>query len=103
MATNMHKSNIHVECLFSSPTKERLTKLFSDAILKGNAIHQKLFKASNHLENTNLTVPEAMTAAKSFLGTLNEWVRIRTNQYSTYISNICIGLLFYFIEKFSLF
>lgn len=76
MATNVHTSNIRVDCLFTSPTKERLTELFSDAILKGNAIHQELFKAGNQSQNTNLTVPEAMEAAKLSLGTLNEWVKI---------------------------
>lgn len=76
MASNMHKSKISVECLFSSPTTIRLTELFSDAILKGNAIHQDLFKTSSHLQNTNLTVPEAMHAGKLFLGTLTEWVKI---------------------------
>lgn len=76
MATNVHTSNIRVDCLFTSPTKEQLTELFSDAILKGNAIHQELFKTSSQSQNTNLTVPEAMEAAKLSLGTLNEWVKI---------------------------
>lgn len=75
MATNINASNIRLECLFTSPTKETLVQLFSDAITIGNAIHQELFKDSCTTQNTNLTVPEAMKAAKLSLGTITEWVK----------------------------
>lgn len=78
MATNINKSNIRVNCLFTSPTKDSLTELFSDAILTGNAIHQNLFRDSSSTQNTNLTVPEAMKAGESSLGTMTEWVKIKT-------------------------
>lgn len=76
VANNIHVSNIKIKCLFTSPTKECLTKLFSDAILEGNAIHQDLFKESCSSTNTNLTVPEAMKAGELSLGTITEWVKI---------------------------
>ncbi|XP_050528801.1 uncharacterized protein LOC126898607 [Daktulosphaira vitifoliae] len=72
IATNIRNSNVRVQCLFSSPTKETLINLFSKAILEGNAIHRNLFKAGL-LRNVNLTVPEAMAASKSSLGTMSEW------------------------------
>jgi len=43
-------------------------------ILKGNAIHYDLFKDNNLTQGTNLTLPEAVNAGKSSLGTLIEWV-----------------------------
>jgi len=58
--------------------KDSLTELFSDAILNGNVIHQNLFKNSSSSQNTNLTVPEAMKAGESSLGTMTEWVKIKT-------------------------
>ncbi|XP_025409537.1 uncharacterized protein LOC112682957 [Sipha flava] len=74
MAKNVHKSSVRLKCMFTSPTQDVLAKLFSDAIRKGNAIHQDLFKnCSDDDQDTNLTVPEAMNAAKSCLGTLTEW------------------------------
>lgn len=76
MATNISTSNIRIQCLFTSPTKEHLCQLFSNAIINGNAIHQDLFKTSCSSQNTNLTVPEAMNAGKSSLGTITEWVNI---------------------------
>ncbi|XP_050431115.1 uncharacterized protein LOC126839747 [Adelges cooleyi] len=72
IATKIRNSNTRVQCLFSSPTKETLVKLFSDAILEGNSIHRNLFKAGL-LRNVNLTVPEAMAASKSSLGSMTEW------------------------------
>lgn len=75
MATNIKQSNIRVECLFRSPTKELLVELFLYAILEGNAIHRNLFKAGL-LKNLNLTLPEAMEAGKLSLGTITEWVEI---------------------------
>jgi len=78
MAKNVHFSNIRVHCLFIPSIKEWLTELFSNAIKEGNAIHQNLFKTSSQLQNTNLTVPEAMEAGESSLGTLTEWVKIKT-------------------------
>lgn len=77
MATNINTSNIRVNCLFTSPAKDNLTELFSDAILTGNVIHQNLFKNSSSSQNTNLTVPEAMKAGESSLGTMTEWVKIK--------------------------
>lgn len=77
MAENVHMSNIRIKCLFTSPDREYLAELFSDAILEGNAIHDNLFKCSCLSQNTNLTLPEAMVASKSSLGTLTEWVRIK--------------------------
>jgi len=74
MASNVHNSNIRIKCLFESSTKEHLAKLFSHAILEGNAIHYDLFKDNNLTQDTNLTLPEAMNAGKSSLGTLTEWV-----------------------------
>lgn len=79
MAMNVHTSNIRIKCLFTSPTREHLTELFADAILKGNAIHHELFKDSYVSQNTNLTLPEAMDAGKFSLGTLTEWVRRKKN------------------------
>lgn len=77
MAMNINTSNIRIECLFTSPTKESLAELFAYSIMKGNAIHQDLFKNSSCMQNTNLTLPEAMKAGKSSLGTLKEWVKIK--------------------------
>lgn len=78
MATNINTSKIRVNCLFIPPAKDSLTELFSDAILNGNVIHQNLFKNSSSSQNTNLTVPEAMKAGESSLGTMTEWVKIKT-------------------------
>lgn len=75
MATNINTSDIRIECLFTSPTKESLAELFSDAIIKGNKIHQDLFKGCYTTQNTNLTVPEAMKAGKLLLETITEWVK----------------------------
>lgn len=77
MATNINTSNIRVNCLFTQSMKDSLTELFSDAILNGNVIHQNLFKNSCSSQNTNLTVPEAMKAGESSLGTMTEWVKIK--------------------------
>lgn len=76
MANNIKKSNIRVQCLFRSPTKEHLVKLFSNAILEGNTIHRNLFEAGL-LRSMNLTVPEAMEGGQSSLGTLTEWVETK--------------------------
>ncbi|CAH1738846.1 uncharacterized protein LOC114122463 isoform X1 [Aphis gossypii] len=86
MATNINTSNIRVNCLFTSPAKNSLTELFTDAILNGNAIHQNLFKNSSSSQNTNLTVPEAMKAGESSLGTMAEW------KSSVYFNDIKINL-----------
>ncbi|XP_025194839.1 uncharacterized protein LOC112594324 [Melanaphis sacchari] len=86
MATNINTSNIRVNCLFTSQVKDNLTELFSDAILNGNAIHQNLFKNSSSSQNTNLTVPEAMKAGESSLGTMTEW------KSSVYFNDMKINL-----------
>lgn len=81
MATNINTSNIRVKCLFTPSVKDSLTELFSDAILNGNLIHQNLFKNCSSSQNTNLTVPEAMNAGESSLGTMTEWVKIKKHLY----------------------
>lgn len=107
MATNVHTSNIRVRCLFKSSTKDQLAKLFSDAILRGNAIHHDLFKDIYLTRNTNLTVPEAMEAGKSSLNNMTEWVRFKPFQYVRFKLSTCfihiIGLYTIVIQFFVIF
>ncbi|XP_026808075.1 uncharacterized protein LOC113550445 isoform X2 [Rhopalosiphum maidis] len=82
----VNKHGIHIMWYPATFSQSRLGNNNSNAILNGNAIHQNLFKNSCSSQNTNLTVPEAMKAGESALGTMAEW------KSSVYFNNMEINL-----------
>ncbi|XP_049775541.1 uncharacterized protein LOC126235860 isoform X3 [Schistocerca nitens] len=80
VAHQCYKDNINI-----SPGEQRLSShiitALAESIMEGNEIHRQLLQKGN-LQYLNMTVPEAMAAAKSKIKFITEWVTlIDTHQH----------------------